>query len=320
MSGSTRRITRRQAIKTGVMAGAGLALYRYPAFAAVLQDMPLVTKPIPKSGERIPVVGVGTNAYGVRNEEEKAPLREVLKSLPELGGKVVDTAHSYRGSEGVIGEITASLGNRDRLFFSTKASTRNDDVAEAVTQMEESLASLKTDHLDLLSVHNLAGTDVMMPVLREWKQAGKIRYIGVTTSSDRQHDALMETMKKHALDFIQVNYSIGNRSVADDVLPLAAEQGVAVMLNVPFGGRPSAAELFETVSGKSLPEWAKEFDCGSWAQFFLKYLVSHPAVTVAIPGTRSLMHLADNLGAARGRMPDVAMRKRMETYWDSISG
>ena len=315
----SRKISRREAIKTGLAAGAGLTLSRFTISQAAAQSqLPLITKPIPSTGERIPVVGIGTNRYGVQTPEEMTPLRDVLRRLPELGGTVVDTAHNYGRSEEVIGELVAGIGNRDRLFISTKASTRQNDVEEAVGQMEETLSRLQTERLDLLSVHNLSGTEVMLPVMREWKQAGRIRYIGITTSSDGAHDDMMEIMRREPLDFVQVNYSIGNRTVADDVLPLALDRGIAVMLNVPFGGRRSAGELFEKAADHSLPDWAAEFDCTSWAQFFLKYLVSHPAVTVAIPGTRSLEHLVDNHGAARGRLPDAATRRRMEQFWDSM--
>jgi aryl-alcohol dehydrogenase-like predicted oxidoreductase len=237
--------------------------------------------------------------------------------MPGLGGKVIDTAPSYRRSETVLGELMAELGNRDQFFLSTKVTAPEGDVQEGIRQMENSFEVLKTDVIDLMEVHNLNGTDAILPVMKEWKQEGRIRYIGVTTSRDSAHDALMDVMRREDLDFIQVNYSIGGRQAAERVLPLAQDRGMAVMLNVPFGGR-RGGNVFSLLADKELPEWAAEFDCTSWAQFCLKYLVSHPAVTCPIPGTTDVEHLTDNLGAARGRLPDAGMRMRMEELFDSF--
>ncbi len=310
--------SRREAIKAGILAGAGLAIGRIPLAAGVGQarQLPLITKPIPSTGEEIPVVGLGTNRYGVSTPEEMAPLREVLRAMPGLGGKVIDTAPSYRRSETVLGELMAELGNRDRFFLSTKVTAPDGNMEEGIRQMENSFQVLKTDVIDLMEVHNLNGTEAILPVMKEWKQEGRIRYIGVTTSSNAAHEALMDIMRREELDFIQVNYSIGDRDAADQVLPLAQDRGTAVMLNVPFGGRRGS--VFGLLADKELPEWAAEFDCTSWAQFCLKYLLSHPAVTCPIPGTTDVEHLADNLGAARGRLPDEATRKRMEELFDSF--
>lgn len=313
-----RHPTRREAIKAGLMAGAGLAVGRLPLAARANRgaQLPLITKPIPSTGEEIPVVGLGTNQYGVSTPEEMAPLREVLREMPGLGGKVIDTAPSYRGSEAVLGQLMGELGNRDQFFIATKVTAPDGNVQEGIRQMENSFEVLGTDIIDLMEVHNLNGTEAILPVLREWKEGGRIRYIGVTTSSTRSHEALMDIMRRETLDFIQVNYSIGSREAADNVLPLAQDRGMAVLLNVPFGGRRGS--VFGTLAGKELPDWAAEFDCTSWAQFCLKYLISHPAVTCPIPGTTDPGHLADNLGAARGRLPDAAMRRRMEELFDSF--
>jgi aryl-alcohol dehydrogenase-like predicted oxidoreductase len=318
--------SRREALKLGVFAGAGLAFGGWPSLpfadAAEQQQLALITKPIPSSGQRIPVVGVGTNAYGVTTPEQKAPLRDVLKRLPELGGSVVDTAHGYGGgnSERVIGELVKELANRDRIFLVTKVSTGG-DLAAGKAQMEESFRRLQTDKVDGLLVHNLGGVDVLMPVFQEWKQAGKVRYVGISTSSDGQYAPLMEFMRKYPLDIIQVDYSLGNRGAVDvGLLALAQERGTAVMVNVPFGGRRGASTNFARLATVPVPGWAQEADIKSWPQYFLKYVVSHPAVTVAIPGTRSLAHLEDNQGAARGRLPDAATRKRMEEFWDTLPG
>lgn len=310
--------SRREAIKAGLLAGAGLAIGRLPLAAEIerARQLPLIMKTIPSTGEKIPAVGLGTNQYGVSTPEEMAPLREVLRQMPELGGKVIDTAPSYRGSEAVLGQLMEELGNRDRFFLSTKVTAPEGNVQEGIRQMESSFELLKTDVIDLMEVHNLNGTDAILPVLKEWKQEGRIRYIGVTTSSTGAHEALMEIMRREPLDFIQVNYSIGSRDAGENVLPLAQDRGMAVMLNVPFGGRRGS--VFGLLADKELPEWAAEFDCTSWAQFCLKYLISHPAVTCPIPGTTDAGHLADNLGAARGRLPDAAMRIRMEELFDSF--
>lgn len=315
---TNRHPTRRDAIKAGFLAGAGLAVGRLPLAAdpRALRQLPLITKPIPSTGERIPAVGLGTNQYGVSTPEEMAPLKEVLRLMPGLGGKVIDTAPSYRGSEAVLGLIMSELGNRDRFFLSTKVTAPGGGVREGTQQMENSLRALQTDFVDLMEVHNLDGTEAILPVMREWKQEGRIRYIGVTTSSTGAHAPLMNIMRSETLDFIQVNYSIGAREAADAVLPLAQDRGIAVLVNVPFGGRRGS--VFGTLADKQLPPWAAEFDCTSWAQFCLKYLISHPAVTCPIPGTTDAGHLADNLGAARGRLPDAATRKRMEELFDSF--
>ena len=315
---TNRHLTRREALKAGILAGAGLAMGRLPLGAAAreIRQLPLILKTIPSTGEQVPAIGLGTNRYGVSTPEEIAPLREILRRMPTLGGKVIDTAPSYRGSEAVLGELMAELGNRDQFFLSTKVTAPEGDVQEGIRQMENSFSVLKTDVIDLMEVHNLNGTDAILPVMKEWKQAGRIRYIGVTTSSTRSHEALMEIMRREDLDFVQVNYSIGARDAAETVLPLAQDRGMAVMLNVPFGGRRGS--VFGLLADKELPDWAAEFDCSSWAQFCLKFLLSHPAVTCPIPGTTDVEHLADNLGAAKGSLPDAAMRTRMEQLFDTF--
>jgi aryl-alcohol dehydrogenase-like predicted oxidoreductase len=286
-------------------------------------QLPLVTKPIPSSGERIPVVGLGTaQSWGATPRDQLATL---LRRMPELGGKLVDTAPAYGQSEIALGEVVNQLQNRDRLFLATKVSVgggrgggRAADgpgaAQQGIASMEESLRRLHTTRIDLMQVWNLAGPDVLLPILREWKQGGRIRYYGVTTTFDGQYPALLELMRRERLDFVQVDYSINNRNAAQEVLPLAAERGIAVLTALPFG-RTSA---FQKVQNKPVPDWAKDIDCTTWAEIFLKYLVSHPAVTVAIPGTTSVDHLADNLGAARGRMPDAAMRQRIEREYDAL--
>jgi aryl-alcohol dehydrogenase-like predicted oxidoreductase len=307
--------SRRSLIKSGVYASVGFAVAG-PGFAADKALAP-ITKAIPSTKEKLPVIGVGTNAFGVSAPEEIAARREVLAKLPELGGTIVDTAQAYGTSELVIGEQVASIGNRSKLFLATKTPLAG-DVSNAKDTLEKSFQQLRTDKIDLMQIHNVHGVDVLLPLYLEYKKAGKIRYIGITTSADAQYPQLVEAMKKHNFDFVQVDYSIDNRSAEQDVFPLAQSKGMAVLVNMPLGGR-RGTNLMGKSAGKELPKWAADIDVTSWAQFFLKYDVSHPVVTAAIPGTTKLSHLEDNQKAGRGRLPDAAMRKKMEEYWASIS-
>jgi aryl-alcohol dehydrogenase-like predicted oxidoreductase len=326
---TTRHPTRREALRIGAAAALGLTFGRSSLNAATTglaglagrrdgtQDLALITKAIPSTGEHIPVIGLGTNRYSVTSEEDLAARREVLRRMPDLGGTVVDTAPSYGRSEEVIGQLVSEIGNRDRLWIATKVTAPQDNVERGTQMLHDSLAKLRTDRVELMQVHNLNGVDAIMPVLREWKQAGRIRYIGVTTSSDRQYEQLEEIMRSHPLDFVQVDYSIGNRTAGERILPLAADRGIAVLLNLPFGG--ARGNVIAQMGDRPLPEWAAEFGANSWAQFFLKYNVSHPAVTAAIPGTTNVRHLEDNLGAARGVLPDAATRQRIQQYFDTLA-
>lgn len=310
-------VSRRDAITAGLAAGLTLAvsprdlLARFAALAS-----PLIERPISSSGAMIPIVGIGTaRRYDVATSaDELGPLRDVLRRFPELGGRLVDTAPSYGNAETVVGKLVCEIGNRDKLFLATKVAVRNGDKAAAAAQLEESLDRLHTDRIDLMQIHNLVSVAETVPLLREWKAAGRIRHFGVTTSSERQYEAFEAAMKAHPFDAIQVNYSIESRQAADRILPLAADRGMAVLVNLPFG----RTSVFEKVEGKALPAWAAEIDCTTWAQVFLKYIVSHPAVTCAIPGTAKVEYLVDNLGAARGRLPDAAMRKRIEAFYDAL--
>jgi len=312
---SIHTLNRREVLHMGMLATAGTLLAQSAVGAE--KELPLLTKPIPSSGEALPVIGLGTYGYGVTSAEELAARREVLQRLPQLGGKVVDTAPAYGSAETVIGDLVSQIGNRRQLFLATKVIVNNGDVAAGKAMLEESFKRLRTDTLDLVEVHSLHGTEII-PVLLEMKAAKRIRYLGVTTSSDKQHAAMMETMRKHPLDFIQVNYSLGDRESAAEVLPLAKDRGVAVLLDIPFGGRRNTS-LFSRVGERPLPPWAAEIGARSWAQVFLKYAVSHPAVTCAIPGMSNVKHLEDNLAAVRGVLPDAAMRKRIEQFWDGLS-
>ena len=315
-------LSRRDAVKIGI--GAGLALTLDGAtvlsaapFRASVQGAGLVLRVIPSSGEKLPVIGIGTarNYENPTTPEQLASLREVLRRFPELGGRVIDSAPSYGRAEEVVGDLLAELKNRDKYFVATKVSVRGGgDRAAAVAQMEQSLRRFRTDHVDLMQVWNLSSPEMILPVLDEWKSAKRLRYTGVTTSSKGQYDQLESLMKTHRFDFIQVDLAIDNRSAQERLLPLAQDRGMGVLVNLPFG----RSRVFSKVQGKPLPDFAREVDVTSWAQLFLKYIAGHPAVTTVIPGTERSDFLADNMGAAHGRMPDAAMRKRIESFFDAL--
>jgi len=273
----------------------------------------LVRRPIPASGEMLPIIGLGTNRYGVGPDEAgRAPLRASLARFAELGGSVVDTAPMYRSSESVLGDLIAGLGIRDTLFIATKVD--QSQRAASVAQMTASLEKLGVDRFDLMQVHNLRGWRENIPLIREWKDAGKTRYTGITTSRSNQYEELESILKQHKLDFLQINYSLEQREAAERLLPLAAERGMAVVINRAFGG----GRIFRELGDDPLPDWAAEFDCTSWAQFLLKYALSHPAATVAIPGMTKVRHVEDNLLAGHGRMPSPEHRKAMEALYDAL--
>jgi aryl-alcohol dehydrogenase-like predicted oxidoreductase len=312
---SDRDISRRRVIQAGVAAGVAAALGGN--FAVAAAPAPIL-KTIPSTGEKLPAVGTGTNAYGVTEAEALAELKRVLTAMPGMGGTVIDTARGYGTSEVVIGKLLADIGNRDKFFLATKT-PMNGDMSNGKAVLDESFRQLQVSKLDLMQVHNLNGMDALMPHIKEYKTAGKIRYIGMSTSTDNQYDPIMQAMRTHKPDFVQVDYSVGNRGAADTVLKLAQEQGAAVLINVPFGGR--GRSYFPRVANVAVPEWAKqEFEATTWAQFFLKYIISHPAVTAAIPGTTTMAHLEDNQAGGRGRLPNAAQRKRMEEFWDALPG
>jgi aryl-alcohol dehydrogenase-like predicted oxidoreductase len=255
------------------------------------------------------VVGLGT----ARRYERPGPgLRETLARFGALGATVIDTAPVYGEAETVVGSLLEELRPRPEMFLATKVSISGREAG--VQQIERSFKRLRTSRLDLVAVHNLRDTQVHLGTLRALRKEGRIRYVGITTSSDRQYADFEETMRREALDFIQVDYALDNRGAAERILPLAADRGMAVMINLPFG----RGRLFDAVRGRALPAWAGEFDCASWPQFFLKYIVSHPAVTCAVPGMARPEYVEDNLGAARGRLPDAALRRRMESFIDAI--
>jgi len=312
-------VSRRAVLQGGAALGAGAALSlplgsRLALAAAKASSLPLITKKIPSSGEALPVVGIGTNQYSVTAPEELAARREVLQNLPVLGAKVVDTAWGYGESEIVIGKLVNEIGNRDELFIATKTPNRG-DIPGGAGALDQALTRLQTKKIDLLQIHNFHGIDELFPVLQDAKKAGTVRYIGVTTSTDNQYPQILEALRTRPLDFIQVDYSLENQG-AEQILQLAKDKGVGVLINVPLGGR--RASLLSKVSGKPLPDWAKDIDATSWAQVLLKYTIAHPAVTAVIPGTTKLAHLEDNQLAGRGRLPDAAFRKKIEQYWATV--
>lgn len=309
-------ITRRHWLtSTAALAASGALGARMATSAGSPVREGVILRSIPSSGEKLPVIGLGTNNYSPTSAEERLARRTVLEQLPRLGGRVVDTAPAYRESERTIGELVAELGNRERLFLATKVTAPGGSVAQGRAMIEESFRRLQTARIDLLQVHNLDGVEVLMSELLGLKRAARIGYWGVTTSRAVQYPAMLQAMRRHPLDFIQVDYSLGNRSAAEAILPLARERRQAVLVNLPFGGRRDGS-LFRHVEGRDLPQWADEFGAQSWAQFFLKYVISHPAVTAVIPGMTKLANLEDNAQAGRGALPDAAMRRRMEDYWD----
>ncbi|GLS99213.1 aldo/keto reductase [Sphingobium jiangsuense] len=297
---------------------ATLALFPFAANRALAAAMPspqaLHTVPIPGAGVSVPAIGIGTSRRynDPVGEEQLAALRATIARFVELGGSVIDTAPSYGRAEEVVGRLVAELGVRDKLFLATKvgAETREDGAA----QIQASFRRLRTDKLDLIAVHNLRGVEQQLPVLRDLKSAGRIRALGITTSSAGQYADFEAVMRRHALDSIQIDYALDNRTAAERILPLAQDKGMAVMINLPFG----RDRLFKATAGRPLPDWAKEIGATSWAQIFLKYVISHPSRPIAIPGTAQTRYADDNLGAARGPLPDAALRTRMERFIDGL--
>ena len=305
--------TRRELLKLGAGASASLAIPR----AVLGQQAALISRPIPTTGYEVPIVGVGTaRRYNVGTEAaERGPLREVLDTFSRLGGSVIDTAPSYGTAEQVCGDIIRELGNRERLFIATKISLRGLAGRDAgIAQMQQSMTRFGTEYVDLMQIHNLNDWRTQLALVREWKDEGRLGHIGITTSFDPQYADFEIAMREPGLDTIQVDYAIDNRGVEERILPLAADLGLGVVVNLPF----SRGGTFARVGSRALPDWAAQFGMETWAQYFLKWVVSHPAVTVAIPGTARLDYLIDNLGAARGAMPDEAARQRMLSYFESL--
>jgi aryl-alcohol dehydrogenase-like predicted oxidoreductase len=302
--------SRRDVLRGAAAAGASAVLV--PPLAWAAGDLPLITKAIPSTGERLPAVGLGTDQF---HDSERAAIQAEIQRMVELGGTVIDTAAAYGDSEALIGEALANQGNRDRVFVATKLTVNESgtDARGGEESFRRSLAQLRTQRVDLLQVHNLEGVEALMPVLQKWKKDGRIRYLGITTSRVGQHGLMVEYMRRYPLDFVQVDYSLANRDAAANVLPLAMERHIAVLANIPFG----FGSALRQAQARRLPEWAAAIDVTSWSQFLLKYVISHPAVTCVIPGSTKIAHLEENQRAGRGRLPDEVLRRKMEEVWDA---
>lgn len=295
-----------------LLAASGLSLAAPSLLIA--QEAPSILKPIPSTGEELPVIGLGTSRVfevGPGDFEREGP-GEVLQTLAGVPNSMMDTSPMYGSAETVVGDLAAALGVRDRLFFATKVWIQGRE--QGIAQMQESMRRLRTDRLDLIQVHNLVDTATHLRTLRDWKEEGRVRYIGITHYHAGAHDSLMRVMQREQLDFVQVNYSLLEPEAQDRLLPLAQEKGIAIIANRPF----ARGQLFRVTKGKPLPPWAAELGIASWAQYFLKFVVSHPAVTVAIPGTSKARHMRDNQQAGTGPLPDAPARERMFRHMQSL--
>ena len=305
-------MTRREAAK--LIGGTAAAVVLPITTQAAAESSTMLTRMIPSSGETLPVIGLGTwRAFDVDlTSDIRRQLEEVLSLFVKLGERGVDSSPMYGRAEEVIGELTAALGIRERLFLATKVWTRGRE--NGIESIERSMALLRTNRIDLMQVHNLLDVHTHLATLRQWKEQGRIRYIGVTHYNSSAFPEIEKILRTEKLDFLQINYSLMEPEAEQRVLPLAQERGVAVIVNRPF----AAGDLFDKVRSKPLPGWAAEFDCRSWAQFFLKWIAAHPAVTCAIPATNKPSHLQDNLQAGTGRLPDANMRRRMAELVSSL--
>jgi aryl-alcohol dehydrogenase-like predicted oxidoreductase len=319
---SPRRFSRRDVLALGAGLSASAALGIAPALAQAATARPVLTRIIPRSGERLPVIGLGTAIIFDIEDDAAARVErgKVIKILLDGGARLIDTAPSYGAAESVLGDLLTDLKVRDQVFVATKF--RASGRAGATAEMKESLRRLRTDRVELMQRHNIGFVDRKqaaehLALVREWRQSGICRYIGVTHSrdQDRANARLIELMRAEKLDFIQVNYSMAERSVEDKLLAGAAETGTAVMVNLPY----ARGRLFRAVRGKTVPEWAKEFDATTWGQFFLKYILASEAVNVVLPGTDKPEYMIDNLNAGRGRLPDAALRRKMVEFVQSLS-
>jgi len=311
MNGSEYRISRRTFL--GSVAATLAAVWLAPPGLRAEDKIPL-RKTIPASGETLPVIGLGSSqTFDIGSDRAAlSGLAEVLQAFFANGGELIDSSPMYGSAEQVIGELLQRVGPQEHLFAATKVWT--DGEQAGIRQMEDSLQKWGIRRFDLMQIHNLRDWRTHLETLKGWKAAGKIRYIGITTSHGRFHRELEEILRNEPLDFVQFSYNIEDRSAEERLLPLAADRGLAVIINRPY----QRGALFSKVKGKSLPDWAADLDCASWGQFFLKFIVSHPAVTCVIPATAKVRHLQDNMAAGFGRLPDAALRKRMTDYFIAL--
>ena len=266
----------------------------------------VMTRPIPHSGEQLPIVGLGTAvSFPSANESQRAALKDVIDALVAGGGKLIDTASVYGNAESVIGDIVRASNSRNKIFIATKIEVRS--AKAGADEFQRSLQRLRTEKVDLLQLHNVSRASQSLSQFREWKAADRCRYVGVTSTDSADYNAMEAIIRREKPDFVQVDYSMDNRAAEKRILPAAADAGAAVLTAMPFG----RTSLFRAVKGKTLPDWATDFDAATWGQFFLKFLLGNKQVTAVIPGTGNADHMIDNLGAARGRLPNAQQRERM---------
>ncbi len=302
-------------------AGAGAAFSLHPETLLALQAQPVIRRAIPSSGEEIPVIGLGSSATfsAIARSEDLAAIRGVLETLVKEGGTVFDTAPGYGASEEVAGRVAAEAGLTNRIFWATKVNVAGRgnaqaDPAAARAQIETSFTRIKKNPIDLIQVHNLGDVPTQLAILKELKQQGRVKYIGVTSTSENQYPQLEQIMRNEPIDFIGVDYAVDNREAEERILPAARERKIGVLIYAPFG----RTRLWNRVGDRPVPEWAKEFGATTWGQFFLKFVAAHPDVTCITPATSRPANMADNLGGGRGRLPDDATRKRMIAFVDAL--
>ena len=298
------KLTRRVFLKAAGLASVAIALGPSKLRGRKAE---MITRPIPSSGERLPVIGMGTSRTFDVGEDPavRRQLKEVLQAFFDNGGALIDSSPMYGAAEAVVGDLLKNIENRHALFAATKVWT--DGRQNGIEQMRASMQRMGVAAMDLMQIHNLRDWQVHLQTLRRWKEEGAIRYIGITTSHGRYHSQLEKILRTEPLDFVQFSYSIANRAAEERLLPLAADRGLATIVNRPF----QRGDLFRRVKGRELPEWAAEFDCRSWGQFFLKFIVSHPAVTCVIPATSKVHHMEDNMEGGFGRLPSEDLRRQM---------
>ena len=307
--------TRRRFSRHLLQAGAGWLLAPWVLPALPLTAAPkMLTRPIPATGELLPAVGLGTwQTFDVgAAPQDREAVQQVLRLFAEMGGTLIDSSPMYGRSEEVVGELSAALGLQKKLFMATKVWTQGEQAG--IRQMETSIREMGKRPLDLMQIHNLVDWPVHLKTLRRWKEEQRIRYLGITHYTVSAYGELERILHREKVDFVQLNYNIGSREAAQRLLPLAADKGVAVIVNRPF----ESGTLFSAVKNQPLPAWAADFDCQSWGQFFLKYILGHPAITCVIPATAKPHHLRDNMGAGYGRLPDAATRKKMENHLQNL--
>lgn len=304
------RFSRRRLLGLGSALAATLAM---PRSMAVTADTP-IRKAIASSGEKIPVIGMGTSRTfdAMGDDELLAQLQQVTRTFFDMGGGMIDSSPMYGSSQRVIGQCLPAISGKQNLFAATKVWIEGKQ--EGIDQMQQSLREWGIKRFDLMQIHNLVDWETHLDTLKQMKADGKIRYIGITTSHGRSHQSLRDILQKHDFDFVQLSYNIADREVESSLLPIAQDRGVAVIANRPF----QRGELFKQVRGRPLPAWAQDVDCSSWGQYFLKFVVSHPAITCAIPATSKVKHMTDNMQAGRGRLPTASQREQMLKYFSSL--